>query len=287
MRLGWLFTALLGLLVSGCGKMFVYVSQPLFADLSRSFLEQKDPVLVKEGLPAYLILLDGLIESNPKNKDLLLAAARSYSAYAGAFVADQERLRLLVDKARDYAFRSMELQRKGFEAAREGPYDGFLRYLSSLRRKDLPYLFHTASIWAQWIQAHADSLDAVADLPKVRAMMERVIEIDDAYYYGAPHAFMGVLLSIFPPSLGGRPEEARSQFERALDLGEKRYIPSYVFYARYYARPLYKKDLFFRLLKEASSLPVDTVPELTLINTLARDEAKRLMKQALEEEYFD
>ena len=277
----------LSLLLVGCERFFLRLSQPLFTDLSTAFLAQRDPALVREGLPAYLILLDGLIDGNPHNKDLLLTAARAYSAYSMAFVEEEKRRRLFAEKARDYAFRALELHRRGFFRAKDGPHQDFLAYLSSFRRGDVPYLFHTASIWAGWIEANSDSVDALADLPKVKAMVERVLEIDETYYYGAAHAFMGVLLSIYPPSLGGRPEEGRTHFERAIEIGKGRYIPTYVMYARYYAKPLYRRDLFFSLLKRARSLPVDKVPELTLINTLARDEAERLMEEALNEGYFD
>lgn len=277
----------LGLFIVGCGRLFVHLSQPIFRDLSTAFLAQKDPTLVREGLPAYLIFLDGLIEGDPNNKDLLLTAARSYSAYVSAFVKKKDRRKLFVEKARDYAFRALEIQRKGFVEAKDGAYKDLLLYLSSCKKRDVPYLFEAASAWGRWIELNSGSIDALADIPKVKAMVERILKIDETYYYGAPHAFMGIILSIYPSSMGGRPEEGRMHFKRALEIGRGRYIPNYVMYARYYARPLYKKDLFFSLLRKARSLPVDRVPELVLINTLAKEEAERLMKEALEKGYFD
>jgi hypothetical protein len=45
--------------------------------------------------------------------------------------------------------------------------------------------------------------------------------------------------------------------------------------------------LFFDLLNTVLDSPVDTVPELTLVNTLAKEQAGDLIDDAREEEYFD
>jgi hypothetical protein len=54
--------------------------------LSNAVLNQNDPETVRQGAPAYLLLIDGLIADNPNSVDLLLAGASLYSSYAGAFV---------------------------------------------------------------------------------------------------------------------------------------------------------------------------------------------------------
>jgi hypothetical protein len=58
-------------------------------------------------------------------------------------------------------------------------------------------------------------------------------------------------------------------------------------YAKQYAKLVYEKDLFFGLLNSVLNSPVDSVRELTLVNTLAQRQARDLIAQAKEEEYFD
>lgn len=273
----------------GCGRIIAHYTQPLFDDLSRSFMRQRDVVLAEQGLPAYLLILDGLIEHSPDNKSLLLAGGSAYSSYASAFVGEKNhgRNRVLAEKAKDYSFRALSLQNKKFARVKDEPYSVFATALPSFSKRDVPYIFNAATAWAGWIQANSESTDAVADLPKVQALIKRVIELDEGYNYGASHTFMGVMLSIFPPSLGGKPDEAREHFERAVELGRGRFLPTYVMYADYYAKPAYDKELFHGLLNKVLDSPVDAVPELTLINTLAQSQAKDLIKEAREEEYFD
>jgi len=41
-------------------------------------------------MPAYLMLMDGMVEGWPDNDRLLLAAARTYSSFASAFVTEDD-----------------------------------------------------------------------------------------------------------------------------------------------------------------------------------------------------
>ena len=275
--------------LSGCGKMISYYTNPFIEDLTSSFLQQRDIVLAEQGTPAFLLILDGLIEHKPESSDLLLSGAKAYSAYSAAFVGedDPERNKILSDKAKEYAFRAFTIHNKKFAEAKDRPYAEFVTYLPYFREKDVPYLYYVSTCWAGWIQAHSESWDAVADLPKVQSMIERLIELDESFYFGASHSFMGILLTIRPESMGGRPEQARMHFERALEIGQGRFLPGYVMYAKHYAKPAYKEKLFYELLERVLEAPVDGVPELTLINSMARKQARELIDEARREEYFE
>jgi len=263
-------------LVAGCGRIVGHFTSPLFDDLTRSFMQQGDVVIAEQGTPAFLLVLDGLIEHSPESKDILLAGAQAYSAYTAAFVGSKEpeRNKRLTAKAKDYALRALSLHSKRFAKVKDAPYPEFVTCLDAFKKKDVPFVFYSATSWAGWIQAHSDSMDAIADLPRV-------------FYYGASHTFMGVLLTVRPPSLGGRPEEAREHFERALELGQGKLLTTQVMYAKNYAKLMYEEELFFDLLNTVLDSPADAVPELTLVNTLAREQARDLIAEARAEEYFD
>ena len=274
---------------AGCGRIILHYTRPLFDDITRSFMQQQDVVLAEQGIPAFLLILDGLIENNPKDKSLLLSGAKAYSSYTTAFVGDKdpERTRILAEKAKEYAFRAFSLHNRKFTKTKDKPHLEFATFLTSFRERDIPYLYYVATCWAGWIQANSESWDAIADLPKVQSLIERVIELDEGFFYGSSHTFMGVLLTIRPPSLGGRPEEAREHFEKAIKLGQGRFLPSYVMYAKHYAKLVYEEKLFFDLMDKVLESPVDKVSELILINTLAQQQARDLIDDARKEEYFD
>ncbi len=274
---------------TGCGKIIIHFARPLFNDITRSFMQQQDVVLAEQGIPAFLLILDGLIEHSPKDKSLLLSGAKAYSSYTAAFVGDKypERNKILAEKAKEYAFRAFSLHNRKFAKAKDKPHSEFVTYLPSFGKKDVPFLYYAATCWAGWIQANSESWDAIADLPKVQSLIERSIELDESFYYGASHAFIGVLLTIRPPSLGGRPDEARKHFERALEFGQGKFLPTYVMYAKHYAKQVYKENLFYDLLNKVLESPVDEVSELILINTLAQRQAGDLIDDARKDEYFN
>jgi tetratricopeptide (TPR) repeat protein len=273
---------------AGCGRLIIHYTHPLVDDITKSFMQQPDVVLAEQGTPAFLLILDGLIEHSPKDKFILFSGAKAYSSYTVAFVGDKnpERNKILAEKAREYAFRAFSLHNRKFAEVKDKPYSEFGTFLPSLGEKDVPYIYYVATCWAGWIQANSESWDAIADLPKVQSLIERVIELDESFYYGASHTFMGVLLTIRPPSLGGRPDEARKHFERAIELGQGRFLPAYVMFAKHYAKLVYNEKLFYDLLDKVLDSPVDEVPELILINTLARGQARDLIDDARKEEYF-
>ena len=114
--------------------------------------------------------------------------------------------------------------------------------------------------------------------------MERVIALDERYEYGGAHLFMGIYKATLPEPYGGRPDEARQHFERAIKIGEGDFLMAHVYYAEHYARRTLNKGLFSALLTNVLNTPVDRVPELKLINTMAKARAEELLGRM--EEYF-
>lgn len=252
--------------------------------LSNAILNQSDPQTVADGAPAYLILLDSMIESNPKDADLLLAGARLYSAYASAFAASPERTRLMSVKALEYARRAVCIEVKSLCGALQKPAGEYAQAAAQLEDEDkVPYLYTLGTAWAGWVQAHAESWKAIAELPKVQTSIERVLALDEDHDQGGAHLYMGVLLALRPASMGGQPEAARKHFERALELSQGKNLMVKVLYAKHYARLVFDRELHDKLLREVLASPVEA-PALTLINTLAQGQAKELL--ATSADYF-
>ena len=268
---------------SGCAAIMGKVTSGVADSLTAAVLAQDDPELVRDGAPAYLIALDGMIEGDPDNLDLLISGASLYGSYATAFVEDPERGARLATRARGYGDRAICVRKKGFCGLSDLPYDEFVAKLQEARKKDLPALYSYGSAWAGWIQANSADWGAIADLPKVQAVMEKVIELDDVYADGEAHLYLGVLYTLRPASLGGQPDRGQKAFERALEISNRRNLYAHVMYAKQYARLVFDEELYNELLLEAIEAdPVE--PGLTLINTIAQQQAAELLVDG--EDYF-
>jgi tetratricopeptide (TPR) repeat protein len=267
---------------TGCAPIVSHFTKPLLKDLTDSFMKQKDPQLAEDGAPAFLLVLDGLIQGHPKSQDLLLGGAQATAAYASAFLIGKYPQRAVIQytKAKEYAIRALSIRNKNFAEVKDKPYDEFVTCLPTFAKKDVPALFWTASCWAFWIQAMSStesSWDAFADLPLVTTMTQRAAELDETYYYGGPHLLLGVLNGLLPQALGGKPEEAKKHFEKALEISKGKLFTVQVMYAKFYARRVYDRKLHDRLLKQVLATPADAVPELTLTNILAQRQAAELL----------
>lgn len=276
------FGALLGT-ASGCASLLGSLTSSMADDLGTAILDNPDVETVRDGAPAYLILIDGLLARSPHNSDLLRQAATLNSAYATAFVDAPERSRMLQGKALQLAERAACEGLHDACTLRTRPFAEFESWLTRRKARDVPLLYDLGSSWASWIQANSDDYAAIAELARVKALMTRVIELDEGYENGGAHLYMGVFETILPPALGGRPEVARAHFERAVALSGGRQLMTKVMFAEQYARLVFDRELHDRLLHEV--LAADPAqPGLTLINTVAQRRARTLLESA--DDYF-
>ena len=116
-------------------------------------------------------------------------------------------------------------------------------------------------------------------------MMTRVLELDEGFHYGSAHLFMGIGYASRPKIAGGDLQKAQEHFLKAIDLGKGKFLMAYVYYANGYASQALDKDIFVSTLQTVLAAPVDAVPELTLLNTVAKKKAKELLGHV--EEYFE
>ena len=278
---------LLIILPAACGTtktLTVASTATLLEDVARASFKQSDLKLVREGMPSYLMLIDGMVEAVPENKQLLITAAQSYASYASAFIQDEDKayaLTLYV-KARSYALRALE--QNGFKNPLSRPFDDFEDGLQKMAKKDLPYLFWAASCWGGWISLNQGSMEAMAELPRVVAMMKRVLELDEAFYFGGAHLFMGILEASTPRIAGGDLNHARDHFLKAIELGEGKFLMANVYFADYYAKKAFDRELFIATLEDVLGTPVDIAVELTLLNSVAHSKARKLIAEA--DDYF-
>jgi hypothetical protein len=275
----------LGAIVLACGcSSVMHKATKQFADnLSNAILSEDDPGTVRDGVPAYLLLIDGLIQGDPRSDGLLLAGSNLYGAYAGGFVAEPERAQRLSKRSFDYAKKATCLRNERLCAAMGQPFEAFAAAVADTKEKDLDVLYGLASAWAGRIQQNSGDWNAIADIPKVQALFDRVIALDANYQEGQPYMYLGVLNSLRPASLGGTPELGKANFEKAIALSSGHNLMAKTLYAQYYARLVFDQELHDRLLHEVIAADPDA-PRLTLINTLAQQRAKALLESG--KDYF-
>ena len=277
---------LAALSLAGCSTLVRKASDDFSRNLGSAVLDNEDPASVRDGLPAYLLLLDSLIvgqtPGDKGNASTLFAAARLNGAYAGNFTGtDVVRGQRLSKKAFDYAKRATCLQDAPLCAALAKDPEQFSAVVAT--DTDTAGMYALAAAWAGYLQANSEDWEAIADLPKIQALLDRVVALDPGIDSGQAWVYLGVMNSLRPEAVGGKPETGRACFEKAIALSNGKNLYAKTLYAQYYARLVFNQELHDRLLHEV--LDADPkAPGFTLINTLAQDRAKVLLESG--KDYF-
>lgn len=278
-----LLVPLLALALSGCSTLVSNAASGFADNLSAAVLNQDDPATVRDGAPAYLLLLDSLIEGNPDSPDILAAAAQLYASYGAVFAQETERAARLTQRARGHGARAMCLSYKTACRWPDMDFQAFEESLAGLKPRHADYVLAYGIASLAYIRAHSDDWNALAELPHMEALLNRYLEIGEPEYTGAVYTYLGVLLTLRPPALGGEPEKGREYFERAIAQTQGQDLSVKVEYARGYARLMYERELHDRLLQEV--LAADPAADgYTLTNVLAQRDAQELLRSA--DDYF-
>ena len=277
---------LVAMTVSGCASIVGKATDTFAQNLGNAVLDSEDPATVRDALPAYLLLLDGLIAGqkpgDKSNAGVLLAAAQLNGAYAGNFTeGDSIRAQRLSKKSLDYARAAVCLSDAELCLALDKDIDTFIAVVNKDSNTGL--LYALASSWAGFLQSNTEDWGAIADLPKVEALLMRVVALDANHERGLPYVYLGVINSLRPEALGGKPEIGRAYFEKAITISGGKNLYAKTALAQYYARLVFNQELHDQILNEV----IGANPKAsgyTLINTLAQDQAKQLL--ATSKDYF-
>lgn len=251
-----------------------------------------DPELVKAAAPFSLKLMESLIAESPGHRGLLLAAASGFAQYAYAFVQQEAdeieerdfeaagnlriRARRLYLRARNYGLRGLEVEHAGFEKAlRDSPKEA----VQIVRRGDVPLLYWTAASWGAAISLSKNNPDLVADLPFVEALIDRALELDEAFDAGVTHTF---LISYEPARIGGSGDAAarsRSHFDRAMELSGGTQAGPLLALAEAVSIGNQDRAEFESLLNRALAVDVDAKPEWRLTNLIMQRRARWLLSR--------
>ena len=140
-------------------------------------------------------MLEAFQFDNPKNKTLNILLSRSYANYAFGFLEwnmmrykdknptkfalNQNRAKRFYDAGKRSGINALKTY-GGFRKALNKDLDSFKKHLKGYGKSRIPALFWTAFNWGSVINMSKDSPEAIISYPKVEAMMERVLKVDQA-----------------------------------------------------------------------------------------------------------
>jgi predicted anti-sigma-YlaC factor YlaD len=280
--------------LAGCGTIKKTAISNVAGTLASSgdvFTRDDDPELVRQALPFALKLYESLLESVPKNEDLLVATCSAFTQYGYAFVetdadvlgeahhdeakALRDRALKLYMRAKGYCLRGMEVRFPGITPKLLANPETALK---KAEKKDVPLLYWTAASWGAAISLGLDKPDLVVDHPTVRALAERALALDPTWNNGAIHEAL-ITLDSLPEALGGSVTRAREHFTKAVEIQKGLSPGPHVALAVGVSVPAQDKAEFTRLLNEALAIDPEKNPSMRLVTLITQRRARALLDQ--------
>lgn len=257
-----------------------------------SFEMESDVEIAKTTSITMLKMLEAFQYDNPRNKTLNTLLARSYANYTQGFLEFEilmnegqneaeyqkylERTKQFYAKGKDFGLKALT-KNSSFKSAMNKDLDTFKKALNSFGRSQVPDLFWTAMNWGSFINLSKDSPIAIAEYPKVEAIMERVMKLDENYFYGGPMLFYGFSYGARPQMFGGDLKKSKEFFEKGINAYNRKFLMAIVFYAQIYAVQAQDPALFDTLLNEVLSADAAVLPQARLANEIAKLRARWLL----------
>jgi len=282
-----ILAGLLAVLLNACstGQIVARSSLTIMDSAVTVMNQENDLELAKAAIPANLKLVESLTRELPANRELRIHAAQGFYGYAFGFVEDENpaRASLLYRRGLTHALSALEVAGLAGDPL-SMRRDTLTQKLAALGPEAIPELFWAASNWAKWIDMNRTDPQRIADLGKVEALMQRVLTLDENYYFGGPHIFFGVWYGSRPPMLGGDFARSEAHFAKARAITQGKLLIADVLYAQYLAVQQGNREAFHDKLSAVVSAPSDIYPEMALANAIAQHKAKALLLK--EEELF-
>jgi len=276
----FLYLSLLFLSSCSLNKIVIGFASPIVDGGIVALFHETDAEFAKDAIAGQLKLLEGFLINDPENDVLLTHASMGFAAYALGFVEDTnpERAKAFYNRAKEYGFRVLR-QYSDFKANENGSVEAFEASLQTFDKNDVPALFWSAISWGLWINLNMDSPKALAQLPRVEAMMKRVQVLEPTYFGGGADLFFGVIECVKPAFIGGDKEKGLKHFETAMKLSENDFQLTKAFMAQYYAPAVLDEELFDKWAKEVLNSGETKNPMNNLPNALAKRKIKYLQSQ--------
>jgi predicted anti-sigma-YlaC factor YlaD len=279
--------------LSGCA-MAKHKAVGMVADTLASsgdvFTRDDDPELVGEAIPFGLKLYESLLESAPKNKELLIATCSNFTQYGVAFIETRalelgeaqhhdevahlnDRALRMYLRAKGYCMRAMDVR---FPGISDRLVKDPAAALAKANKADVPLLYWTAASWGSAIGLGLDKPELVIDVPTVRALADRALALDESWGKGAVHE-MFITLESVPEALGGSAERARAHFKRAVELENGLSPGPYVALAMGVSVASQDRAEFESLLKQALAIDPAKDPSRQLVTLVQQRRARALL----------
>ena len=284
------------------GKVTVGTTAQILARAQPALQQESDYQLARDAIPGTLKTIEGFWVVDPDNKLLMSLLTEGYCQYGTAFVEDDWEVARFARRPDDVDYhnaRATHIFTRCLNYA--------LHQLGSRWRKELfaepdkvAKLIREASgsqrtpmMWAglalgSIINHNLSRIEMTAYLPTVRAIVDRVIEMDAKHppankqHAALPYVALGMILTTSGKQFGGDPVKAQQSFEKALEITGGKFLLARTLMGYQVGKANNDRKFFHEQLKQVLETPPSVWPEQRLANEVAHRRARRYLSHEKE-----
>ncbi len=300
-----LFFFLLSILMmsslSGCTSMLVNSTKPVMTEMIvkpafETFMTEDDIDLARTAIGGQIKLAEILHKSMKDDPEVNLLLCQGFGSFGqllepirdeikakGTDESDEKaaaltaRIRRLALRGRKYCFAILDKKYEGFSKAALKGSPKFNEILAKVSKDDVRYLFWLGYVWGFALVNGLTEPDMLAQIPQLKAIMEKSIELDSGFFYGAAHLSLGTLYAQ-SKMYGGDLKKSKKHFELAYKYSQRKMLLVHLYQARFYSNQTNNTKQCKALLNEILKQPKDLSKQLMLVNQIAKLQAKQALK---------
>jgi tetratricopeptide (TPR) repeat protein len=217
---------------------------------------------------------EAALSHKPDDVAILGRLSRAYYFLADGFLRrpeDKAAYMANMEKGIGYGERGLAASSPAFRAkVKEG--EKVEEAIKLVGREGLEPMYWYVVNLGKW--ARAKGLAALlGNKDRAFGVMSRCLELDEKFFYGAPHRYFGVYWSLLP--VGRDLDKAQKHFEKSLGIAPH-YAGTKVLMAESYAVKKQDRELFERLLGDVLALPDEVIPGLEPETRIEKEKAREL-----------
>jgi hypothetical protein len=286
------------------GKFTVGQTAGVLARAQPSLRQESDYDLASRAIPGALKTIEGFWVVSPDNQDLINILTEGYCQYGTAFVEDDweiakfakdeaqadyhnERATKIFTRCLNYALRTLGPR---WQSEIFAEPEKITRLIHDTGRGQRTPLMWAAFALGSIVNHNLNKVEILAQLPTVRQMLARVLELDaegrphDETLAALPHLALGMLYSAGGAAVGGDPVKATAEFGEALKLTGDKYLLARTMWGFRVGKATNDRKLFHDQLVKVLETPPSVWPEQRLANEVAHRRARRYL--SMEKELF-
>ena len=238
-----------------------------------AWAQRTDPAKIQEAIAGW----EKVVAKDPKNKEALVMLTRAHYFWGDGYLrGDEDKYLEVLDKGVKWGEKALVASAPEFDKAmRDG--GKFHESIKLIGQEAVPAAYWYATSLGKWAKRKSFAV-LLGQKDNIKATMERVMELDEDYYYAGPHRYFGAMYAIAPGFAGGDIDLSVKHYGICVEK-QPQFLGTKVLKAENYATKVDDEEMFKQLLTEVLEGDPKAIPEIEPEQLVEQAKAKELMAQ--------